>query len=39
LQVQEAVKLLTGAGELLRGRMMFVDALSAEVRVLRFRDG
>jgi len=38
LQVQEAVKLLTGAGELLRGRMMFVDALSAEVRVLRFRD-
>jgi len=35
LQVQETIKLLTGAGELLRGRLMFVDALSAEVRVLQ----
>jgi molybdopterin/thiamine biosynthesis adenylyltransferase len=35
LQVQETVKLLTGAGELLRGRLMFIDAFSAEVHVLR----
>ncbi len=35
LQVQETVKILTGEGELLRGRTMFVDGLSAEVRVLR----
>jgi molybdopterin/thiamine biosynthesis adenylyltransferase len=35
LQVQEAVKLLTGVGELLRGRLLFIDALTTEFRVLR----
>lgn len=39
LQVQETVKLLTGQGELLRGRTMFIDGLSAEVRILRFGVG
>ena len=38
LQAQEVVKLLTGEGELLRGRTMFVDGVSAEVRVLRLGD-
>jgi molybdopterin/thiamine biosynthesis adenylyltransferase len=39
LQVQETVKLLTGQGELLRQRTMFVDGLSAEVRILRLGGG
>ena len=34
LQVHEVVKVLTGQGELLRNRMLFVDALSGEVRTL-----
>jgi molybdopterin/thiamine biosynthesis adenylyltransferase len=33
-QVHEAVKLLTGEGELLRGRMLLMDAYSNDVRVL-----
>ncbi|MBN1642153.1 MAG: HesA/MoeB/ThiF family protein [Anaerolineae bacterium] len=33
-QVYEAIKLLTGKGDLLRGRMLFLDALSGEARVL-----
>jgi molybdopterin/thiamine biosynthesis adenylyltransferase len=39
LQVQETIKVLTGKGELLRGRTMFIDGLSAEVRILRLGDG
>jgi molybdopterin/thiamine biosynthesis adenylyltransferase len=39
LQVQEAVKLLTGQGELLRRRTMFVDGLCAEIRILRLDNG
>lgn len=39
LQVQETIKLLTGEGELLRGRVLFVDGLSAEVRILRLGNG
>jgi molybdopterin/thiamine biosynthesis adenylyltransferase len=35
LQVHEVVKILLGRGELLRGRMLFVDAAAAEVRVLK----
>jgi molybdopterin/thiamine biosynthesis adenylyltransferase len=35
LQVEETVKLLTGMGELLQGRLLFVDALCAEFRVFR----
>ena len=31
----EAVKVITGAGEGLRGRLMIYDALYAEVRVIR----
>jgi molybdopterin/thiamine biosynthesis adenylyltransferase len=34
LQVHEVVKILIGKGELLRNRMLFVDALSGEVRTL-----
>lgn len=34
LQVHEAIKILTGKGDLLRDRMMFIDALSGDVRVL-----
>ena len=33
-QVHEAVKILTGKGELLRERLLFMDAMSGEVRVL-----
>ena len=33
-QVHETVKLLTGTGDLLRGRMLFLDATSGEARVL-----
>jgi molybdopterin/thiamine biosynthesis adenylyltransferase len=33
-QVHEVIKLLTGKGDLLRHRMLFLDALSGQVRVL-----
>jgi len=33
-QVHEAIKVLTGRGELLRNRMLFMDATSAQVHVL-----
>jgi hypothetical protein len=33
-QVHEAVKLLTGKGELLRGRMLLMDAFGNDLRVL-----
>jgi molybdopterin/thiamine biosynthesis adenylyltransferase len=33
-QVHEVVKLLTGRGDLLRMRMLFMDAMSGEVRTL-----
>jgi molybdopterin/thiamine biosynthesis adenylyltransferase len=39
LQMQETVKLLTGQGELLRGRVLFIDGLAGEFRVLRLADG
>jgi molybdopterin/thiamine biosynthesis adenylyltransferase len=32
-QVHEVVKILTGKGELLRGRLLFLDAMTSEVRV------
>lgn len=35
LQVHEVVKILLGKGELLRGRMLFIDAAAAEVRILQ----
>jgi molybdopterin/thiamine biosynthesis adenylyltransferase len=35
-QVHETVKLLTGKGELLRRRMLLMDAFSNDVRVLTF---
>jgi molybdopterin/thiamine biosynthesis adenylyltransferase len=34
LQVHEAIKILTGKGELLRGRILFIDAMSGDVHVL-----
>lgn len=37
MQAVEAVKLITGAGEPLRGRLLLYDALSAEARVIRVR--
>ena len=33
-QVHETVKMLVGIGDLLRGRMLFIDAMSGEVHVL-----
>jgi molybdopterin/thiamine biosynthesis adenylyltransferase len=33
-QVHEAVKILTGRGELLREKLLFIDAMSGQVRVL-----
>ena len=33
-QVHEVVKILAGIGDLLRGRMLFIDAMSGEVHVL-----
>lgn len=38
-QVHEVVKLLTGRGQLLRGRMLFIDAMSGEVHVLGLQQG
>ncbi len=35
-QIQEVVKLLTGKGELLRQRLLLMDAEQAEITVLRF---
>ena len=35
-QVHEAIKLLTGKGELLRGKMLLLDAFSNDARVLAF---
>lgn len=35
-QANEALKLLLGAGETLRGRLMLIDALDARVREVRF---
>ncbi|MEO0821486.1 MAG: molybdopterin-synthase adenylyltransferase MoeB [Pseudomonadota bacterium] len=37
MQAVEAVKLITGAGEPLAGRLLLYDALSAETRVMRVR--
>ncbi|MEL6196775.1 MAG: molybdopterin-synthase adenylyltransferase MoeB [Pseudomonadota bacterium] len=37
MQAVEAVKLITGAGDLLAGRLLIYDALSAETRVMRLR--
>jgi adenylyltransferase/sulfurtransferase len=37
MQAVEAVKLITGAGEVLDGRLMLYDALQAEVRVIGVR--
>lgn len=37
LQVHEVVKILLGKGELLRNRMLFVDAFSGDVRTLVLR--
>lgn len=39
LQVHEAVKVLTGTGVLLRGRIMFIDAMSGEAHVLGLQNG
>ena len=36
LQAAEALKLLSGAGELLTGRLLLVDALSMQLRTIRF---
>lgn len=36
-QVHETVKILTGKGELLRGRLLFFDAMSSEVRIFDLR--
>jgi molybdopterin/thiamine biosynthesis adenylyltransferase len=33
-QVHEAVKLLTGTGEVLRGRLLFLDATAGQIRIL-----
>ena len=37
MQAVEAVKVITGAGEPLAGRLLLYDALSAETRVMRLR--
>ena len=37
MQAVEAVKLITGTGETLEGRLMLYDALQAETRVIRVR--
>jgi molybdopterin/thiamine biosynthesis adenylyltransferase len=37
-QVHETVKILTGRGELLRGRLLFFDAMSSEVRIFDLRN-
>ena len=39
LQVHEAVKVLTGKGVLLRGRIMFIDAMSGEAHILGLQNG
>ena len=39
LQVHEAVKVLTGTGVLLRGRIMFIDAMSGEAYILGLQNG
>ena len=36
-QVHETVKILTGRGELLRGRLLFLDAMSSEARIFDLR--
>jgi adenylyltransferase/sulfurtransferase len=35
LQAAEAIKLITGAGEPLAGRLLIIDALAAEFRGIR----
>ncbi|MEM8790017.1 MAG: molybdopterin-synthase adenylyltransferase MoeB [Pseudomonadota bacterium] len=37
MQAAEALKLITGAGEVLDGRMLLYDALAAETRTIRLR--
>ena len=37
IQACEAIKLITGAGDILSGRLLLFDALSMEVRVLKLR--
>jgi molybdopterin/thiamine biosynthesis adenylyltransferase len=39
LQVHEAVKVLTGWGDLLRDRILFIDATSGEARILGLQGG
>jgi adenylyltransferase/sulfurtransferase len=37
VQAAEALKILVGIGETLAGRLLLLDALSMEIRVIRLR--
>ncbi len=39
IQAAEALKVLTGAGETLAGRLLLLDALTMQVRTIRLAEG